>query len=312
MQLGDFFQEMIILYFIGCIGFFAYKFKVFNQTVVEGINRMVLHLTLPFLIIYSLGQPYSLETVEKVYWLLPISIFVQFVAVGLAFLLRKSLSIPSDKKSVFEGLIIFGNQGFIGFAVLTSIYPEQGALYVSLFNLPYLILIWTYGIYLFVGTKEKVPWKTIFLNPGVVATLTGLVIFVLPIHLPPIVEAVFQSIGSTTIPLSMLLIGALIANINFAKVYMMWKDKNLWIITGMRLLFIPLVLFPLIFFPLPFPLIATVVLVSATPAAPTMALYAQKYGGDIDFAAVGSALTTMLSGLSIPFLYFLLYISYPL
>lgn len=312
MQLANFFQEMIILYLIGCIGFLAFKFKVFNTNTIDSLNRIVLNLTLPFLILHSLGQTYSMETVEKVYWLPLISVYIMFVAILLAFFLRKMLHLSHDRGKVFEGLIIFGNQGFIGFAILTVLFPEQGALYVSLFNMPYLVLIWTYGIYLFVGKKEGIPWNMIFLNPGIVATLAGMVLFILPFQLPYILSEVLYSVGSTTIPLSMLLIGALIANINFAIVYKLWKDKDLWIITGMRLIGVPLFLFPLIIFKLPFPLLATVILVTGTPAAPTMALFSQKYGGDTDFAAVGSAWTTILSSLSIPLLYLLLYLCHSL
>ena len=285
------------------------KKRILNEHSIDVLTQLILSLTLPCLILYSMDQPYQIGEARQLFWLIPISAFVLILFTGLALFLRKVLDLPRDKQSVFEGLIIFGNQGFIGFALISSIFPDKGALYVTLFNLPYLILIWTYGIYLFVGKEQSIQWKKIFLNPGILSTLIGLVVFILPVHWPVVLSHVFKSVGSTTIPLSMLLIGALIANMNHEH-FSFLKDKTLWLVTGVKLLFIPLLLFPLTIFSLPFPMLATAVLVSGMPSAPTIALYAQKFGGNMNYAAMGTFLTTLLSVGTIPILYILLYLLY--
>ncbi|MFK4998435.1 AEC family transporter [Bacillus sp. N9] len=84
----------------------------------------------------------------------------------------------------------------------------------------------------------------------------------------------------------------------------------MWVVTVVRLMIIPLLIFPFILFSFPFPLLATAVLVSGMPSAPTIALYAQKFGGDTNYAAMGTVWTTLLSILTIPVLYILLYFIY--
>ena len=302
---------MLVLYIIGIVGFVFRKKGVLNEHSTHVLTQLILSLTLPFLILYSMDHPYNMKEAANLFWLIPISAFILFLSCVLALLLRRLMNLPVSQQSVFEGLIVFGNQGFIGFALISSLFPNEGALYVTLFNLPYLILIWTYGIYLFVGKKEYVQWGKIFLNPGILSTLIGLTIFMLPFHWPTVISNVFHRVGSATIPLSMLLMGALIANMNVKSSLLLLKNKTLWLITGVRLMVIPLFLFPLIFFPLPFPILATAILVSGMPAAPTIALYAQRYGGDTNYAAMGSASTTLLSVVTIPVLYMLLYFLYP-
>lgn len=311
LSLVAFFQEMIVLYVIGLIGFFARKKGVLNEHSTGVLTQLLLSLSLPFLILYSMGQPYQMNMVTNLFWLIPISVFILFISCVFALWLRRLMALPENRKSVFEGLIIFGNQGFIGFALITSIFPDNGALFVTIFNLPYLILIWTYGIYLFVGKKEYIQWRQVFLNPGILSTLIGFFIFILPYHLPNVLLSIFKSVGSTTIPLSMLLMGALIANIELKESFLFHlKNKTLWMVTFVRLMVIPLCLFPLLFISLPLPLLVTAILVSGMPAAPTIALYAQKFGGDTNYAAMGSAWTSLLSIVTIPFLYMLLYFIY--
>lgn len=305
-----FFQEMLVLYTIGIVGFVARKKDILNEHSTQVLTQLILSLTLPFLILYSMDQPYNAKEAASLFWLIPISIFILLLSSILAFFLRKLMNVPENQQSVFEGLIIFGNQGFIGFALVSSLFPDKGALYVTLFNLPYLILIWTYGIYLFVRKKKFVQWSNIFFNPGILSTIIGLFIFILPFHWPGVVSKFFYSVGSTTIPLSMLLMGALIANMDLKKSLLYLKNKTMWVVTCVRLLIIPLLLFPLIFSTLPFPLLATAVLVSGMPAASTIALYAQKFGGDKNYAAMGAVWTTLLSVLTIPVLYVMLYYMY--
>lgn len=301
---------MIVLYAIGSIGFLARKKDILNKYSTEVLTQLILSLTLPFLILYSMGKPYDMAIIANLFWLIPMSVFILFLSCILALWMRRFMNLTENQQSVFEGLIVFGNQGFIGFALITNLFPDKGALYVTIFNLPYLILIWTYGIYLFVGKKEVVLWRKIFLNPGILSTLIGLLIFILPFNWPSVILNVLKSVGNTTIPLSMLLMGALIANIKFEKPLFFLKSKTLWIITSVRLIVIPLLLFPLIFLSLPFPLLVTAVLVSGMPAAPTIALYAQKFGGDANYAAMGSAWTTLVSFFTIPALYIVLYFLY--
>jgi hypothetical protein len=306
LNLFLFIQDMLILYIIGFLGFIARKKGILSRHATQDLTQLLLTFTLPFLILYSMGQPYDLSEVGIYFWLIPISCLILLVAIGLARFIKRKISLPDERKSVFEGLVLFGNQGFIGFAIIWSLFPEQGVLYVSLFNLPYLILIWTYGIYLFAGKDEAIPWRKLLFNPGILATGIGILIFFLPFHWPRMFDHLFEMVGNTTIPLSMLLIGTMIANINIKHSIHLLKDKTVWGMAATRLLLIPLLLFPLLFFSLPFPLLATAILVSATPAAPTIALYAQKYNGDTEYAAIGSACTTVLSVVTIPILYVLL------
>src|SRR3954470_12499312 len=94
-------------------------------------------------------------------------------------------------------------------------WGEQGILYLTMFNLCYLILIWTYGIYLFTKNKETIKWRNIFLNPGILSTLTGLILLFSPLRLPQVVSNGLDSVGKMTIPLSMILIGCLVANVSY-------------------------------------------------------------------------------------------------
>lgn len=304
-SVGLFFNEMIVLYLIACIGFLARKRKVVNEHANNVITQLVLYITLPALIIYSLDVSFSITIVKDFLWLVTMSIYISIIAILLAKWIGKMSKFPSMKKSELEGIIIFGNQGFIGYAVIYILLEEQGILYLTMFNIFYLVLIWTYGIYLFTKNSKTIDWKKIFWNPGILATVIGIFFFLSPIALPEMVANTFETIGKMTIPLSMMMIGSLIAEVKFDTIVTTLKNKYLWQSVILRLFGIPVFLFVFILFPVHFSLLIIAVLVSGMPSAPTISLYAQQFGADPHFSSLAVLLTTSLCIVSLPCLYLL-------
>lgn len=303
---GAFLQAMIPLYLIALIGFLSRKRNILNSQANAVITQLMLYITLPALILYSLNTTFSKDIFIDFTWLILMSIFILNISVFLGAWLRRKAKLPSNQKSVYESLIIFGNQGFIGFAISYILMKEQGIIYLTLFNICYLILIWTYGIYLFTKGNEKINWKLLFLNPGILSTFVGLVMLSLPYAWPVPLLDTFESVGKMTIPLSMLLIGSLLAEIQWPKIRKYSTNMYIWIAAICKLLLLPAFLFVFLFFQVPYPLLIIAVLTSAMPSASTTSAYAQKFGGDASFASFGVLLSTILCILTIPLLYSIL------
>ncbi|KQL20008.1 AEC family transporter [Cytobacillus solani] len=305
---GVFLQEMFVLYGIGILGFIVRKKGVLNEHANDVLTHLILSITLPALILFSLDISFSVDIVKDFLWLISMSMYILVLSCFLAKWMKKRARLEKKQKNVYEGLIIFGNQGFIGYAVSFILFEEQGIIYLTIFNLCYLILIWTYGIFLF--SNSTINWKQIFLNPGILSTFVGLILFLLPVNLPVMVSSGLESVGKMTIPLSMMLIGSLVANVNYKDLFLSIKNRYLWKMAIARLLFIPFLLLPFAFISFPFSLLITAILVSGMPAAPTITLFSQKYGADTLFASLGVLITTLLCIVTIPLLYLILNIIY--
>lgn len=302
-MIGEFLREMLMLYCIGILGYIVRKINILPKHTNGVLTQLILYITLPALILYSLDIPFSFTLITEFFWLLFMSIYILTLSSALAILLRKSARLPKPQGSVYESLIILGNQGFIGYAVCFILFAEEGIIYLTMFNLFYLIFIWTYGIYLFTKSKDTINWKGIFFNPGIVSTLLGMIILFTPLSFPDTISHTLNSIGKMTIPLSMILIGSLLANISMNHIKKLIKNKYLWTATFMRLIIIPALLIPFILFKVPYTLFIIAILVSGMPAAPTISLYAQRFGADTDFATAGVLFTTVLCVISIPLIY---------
>lgn len=305
-----FILEMLVLYGMALLGFITKKIGVFTKSADDVITRLILNVTLPALILYSLNIDFSFELLKSFMWLFIMSLYMIFTACFVAYWMKRRANLPKERKTVYEGLTIFGNQGYIGIAISYILLGQQGIIYATVFNVFYIMLIWTYGIYIFSRSKDTVDWTPIFLNAGILSSLIGLVIFLLPLKLPPFIAQGLESVGKMTIPLSMMIIGMLIANIKWNEFMSIIKNIYLWKSAIVRLIIIPLLMLPFMLFPVQYSVILIAVIVSGMPSASTIALYAQRFGDDSTFAAVGSFLTTVLCIVTVPILYGIVHFLY--
>jgi malate permease and related proteins len=306
MGFNDFYGQILIIYIILFIGFIANKKHILPDGSNRVLTQLILYISLPALIIFSMDTTFSKALMIEATWLVIISVYILSLVAILARYFRRLTDLPQRQAGVFEALFLFGSQGFIGYAVVFIIFGELGVMYTSIFNIYYLILIWTYGIYLVAGTASNFKWSMAIMNPGILATLTGLLILLTPIKLPNMLSTLFFDLGSMTVPLTMLLVGSLLADTKINHLIELIVNKYIWYSSLFKCVVMPLLLLPFVMvqgFTTTVLLVAVVI--SAMPAAPTTSIYAVKYNADTAFASVGVCLSTIMSVITIPFIYFI-------
>ena len=128
---GAFIHAMIPLYIMSIIGFTARKIKILNTHANYVITQLMLYITLPALILFSLNLTFSLDLLSTFVWLISMSFFVLTISILVGKWLRRKSILPQSQKSVYESLIIFGNQGFIGFAISYIVLGNEGIIYLT-------------------------------------------------------------------------------------------------------------------------------------------------------------------------------------
>ena len=71
-------QEMIVLYGFAFIGFLAMKFNILNKSSNDVLSKLILNITLPCLIIYSLDKPFKTTMLKEFICLLLLSIYINY------------------------------------------------------------------------------------------------------------------------------------------------------------------------------------------------------------------------------------------
>ncbi len=282
------------------LGVVLNKIKILNDESNKTLSRLIVEVTSPALAVYAVcGQnAINAEVLKLVGFGAAIYLTLPLIAYGLTLLMKPDRLL----RGVYQMLLIFGNVSFMGFPVVQALFGEQAIFYINILNIPFTLMIFTYGVRLLsVGKQGGGALKiSHFLSPGFLAAVVSLLIYFLRIPVPSMISGTLGLVGGLTTPLSMLVIGSMIANFSLRDLFL---EKKLFLLSLLKLIAMPMAGFAVarLLFSDPI-MIGTITLSLAMPAGTLCAMVSRQYGNDLqaNTAALGVFITTVLSLLSIP------------
>jgi predicted permease len=214
------------------------------------------------------------------------------------------LPVKNDKKTILHFANVFTNTGYIGFPILSSIYGAEGVIYGSIFNMFFVIFVWTYGLILFKGNFEKKELKAeirnVLLNPSIIAVFIGIIIMIFDIKLPSSISSSMKSIGNITGPLSMIIIGVILSHVRIGNHL---KDWTMYYGIATKLIIIPMIVYLIsLLIGDRSKAVYTVLIMTAMPASAMTSIFAESFNKEKEYAAVLVSITTLLSLITVPIL----------
>ena len=290
-------QELAVLLVILCTGAFFGKKGVLDESCSAQINRTVMRITFPALVIASMDKNFTSELLYNSIGLLVIS-FLCFGAV-IAFLesWKRFSKRPPQELGLLQFLVICGNTAFVGYPVIRAMYGSTGVFYASVFNLAHNFIVFSYGLALLRPTRRATA-RELFGNVGFLATVVGFLIFLAPGTLPYVIHRPLEWMGDITIPACLLTAGAKLGR---SPLRDFGKPRAIWGTSLIRLVVFPAVLFIVLnVFNLPESWVTISTIIFGTPVALTAGLFAEEYGNDALVANRAVVLSNLLAVISMP------------
>ena len=292
-------SKISVIFLLLLIGALARYRKLLTDQISNGLSRVVIVVTLPFLYFYTLATQCSRELLSRL-WMLPVSA-VCLVLVSYLFgrTISYFLRLEPARRNTFTYLSAFTNCGFLAIPIAFALFNKEGVLMVVIFNVGYSMLLWTLGVWtLSRTTKADVHPLGNILNTGTIGLVAGLLIGVFSIKLPAFFLETSDILGQSTIPLALLVVGAILAGGGLKKRV---SYRTIFSLVTCRLVVMPiLALIVTGIFNIPHLIRAIIVLQAAMPSASTTPLFTQRFGGDHDLAASGVFFTTLFSIVTVP------------
>jgi predicted permease len=295
-------NQILVLFIIMFIGVIAKKRNIINETTEKSISSILTKIGMPAMVLSSSSIAYSKEILPNMLHILLITIVSYIAIIAFGYLNSSLFKFEKNTSNVYISLILFANVGFMGYPVARALYGEIGVFYTSIVNLVFSTMVWTYGILLY-NSKGKLNFKSLA-NIGTISSLLGILLFLLQISIPGPLLSALDLTGRMTTPLSMLLIGAMIANVNMKELFSDWK---VYWTSFIKLLVIPAVtVFLLKLLNFNEIVVSICTIMAAMPAAATNAIFAKEFDVNPTFASIGVFITTLLCIVTLPLmLYFL-------
>lgn len=307
LSFTDTFQLMLGLLIPMAIGFIMYKMKLVDKNFTKGVSALLYNVSLPCSILQSMLVKIPFDEIKKSISL----VIISAVVIVITFFLSKPIAHLIEKDKRKFGLIAFAfmipNFTFTAYPILESLYGKEAVFFGSIYNLFMFVGVLTIGAYCVKKSSKNdvncsFKLKDLFSVPFF-SLLLGIVLLFIPFEMPSFVMTTLSSMGATTTPLGVLLTGLVLAkseNINL-------KKLKYYVVAAFRLIVIPLAVIGTLKF-LGFEGYNLYVpgIILANPIAVNLVIFSETYDAETVESASYVLISSVLSVITIPFIYSIL------
>lgn len=312
-------QQMVIIFILIGIGMILYRRKIISEEGSKQISGLIINITNPALLICSALDDGPKASLQELGIALIAYTAVFAILIAASFLIPRLLRIPQKLHYAYQMLTIFGNVGFIGIPLASAVLGSESLIYVSIFNLLFNLLIYTFGISLLQGAatgqiQESVPLSDEqakgraalpsssrlqkLINAGTISAAITIIFYLGNFRVPVIISSALSYTGRATTFLSMLVLGVSVAQMAPKDIF---SHPKLYAFTLLRQILVPIgcMLFMRQFFDNKL-ILNTMLLMAAVPAANMPLMLAKQMDMETESISQGIILTTVLSLVTVP------------
>jgi malate permease and related proteins len=299
------FLAMLQIFTIALCGYLFFKWKLLDNQSISGLTNLTINLFLPALIFSHLIKKFSF-TDPLDWWLYP---FLGMAVSLLGFIVAKCFMF-FDKtilaKNELASIVAFQNCGYLPLILVMSIFPEKEVnclfTYIFLFIQGFNLIFWSLGIQFLTSDKNiKFEFKKV-LNPPFLSLVLAFLILCLNIKslIPKIFFQAADLIGECTLPVALIILGAILAACGGGKAYKL-NAKLLVKTVIMKMLIVPaLVLLLIVFFKLPKYMSILLLIEAAMPAGINLSIVAFKQNQISGYITQSVFLTHVFAMITVP------------
>jgi predicted permease len=296
------------------VGLLCRRLGMFDDRFVSKGNNLVFRVFLPVMICRNLINASAVDSsAVKVFLYVVISVTVLFLAL---FLVIPFIEKDDRKRGVMIQAIGRSNYALFGIPLVTLLFPGQDVSIASilvlatvpLFNIYSTIALQVYNLPEHLrekqdGEAEKKRKKQaalhilkgIVLNPLIIASVLGFLLFKLQIRFPAPINTTLSNLSGVATPLALFLLGG---SFEFSKIH--GNLKQLIICVAGKLIISPLIFVTLAaVLGLRGPALGAILITFASPAAASSFPMAQQMGGDAELAAEHIVFSSAFSVLTV-------------
>ena len=291
---------MCSLFIIVIAGYFSHRRGIINEEFERKLSGFVIKVTCPALLISStMGD--KMPDREHIPMLFLVSLLTYVILIPLAYVQPVLMRVKRDLRGMYSFMLTYSNVGFIGYPVVASIFGSDAVFYACILNVFNTITVFIWGVMFISGENLKDGFRfRLFVSPAMIATYISVIIVVLNLHTPKAIAMPLSILGNMTVPSSLIVIGAALAEIPTRK---MVGTPHIFIMCFLKLLVLPLlVYYAMILIGVDTRISSINMILIAMPVASFGTMFCMQMGKDETTMSQGTFWTTLLSVVSIPLL----------
>lgn len=287
-------NNVLVLFILVAIGYICNKTKILKSAWVKDMTNFVLYIVTPCVIINS----YQREFDKQMLIGLAITLAASFLSFALNILIAHLLVKDKDKRreKTLRFGAVFSNCGYMSLPLQQAMLGEIGVFYGATYVAVFQIMLWTYGVLVMSGDRKSISLKNIIINPGVLSTSVGIVLFVCSLTIPFSVIEPIKHLASLNTPIPMVIVGY-----HLAETTIKIKGLSAYVTMVLRLIVSPIfMILGLWLCGISGDILVACTIATSSPVAAVTTMFSEKFGGDTSLSATMVSITTLLSIITMP------------
>ena len=297
-------NQIAFLFGFIVIGFILVKIKVLPENSAAVLSKLENTIFIPALVMGTFIENFTLERIGATWKLLSVSFIIAFITITFAILVSKLVTKDKYIQKIYTYGLSFSNFGFMGNAVVSSLFPD--VFEYLIFTLPLWMLIYIWGVpRLLIADSGKKHTFTesmkSFVNPMFIAMLIGMLIGLSRINLPEWTMSLINVSGDCMSPIAMILTGVVVSSISLKKTFL---NVRIYIVSIIRLIIMPALFVSVAsFFKIPETTYICALCSLAMPLGLNTIVIPSAFGKDTTVAAGMAVISHLLSCITIPLIF---------
>ncbi|HJJ30711.1 MAG TPA: AEC family transporter [Methanocorpusculum sp.] len=293
-------NNILILLLLVIVGYAARKTNILPAAAMPILAKLLLYVAVPASIIMSMQIPITADLAENAGTIFLLAAIIYAIAIAVGWFLPNILRAKKEEYGIMRYSVIFSSTLFMGLPVISSIFGEAGRLYASIFDVLFILLVYTLGVWILLrktGRTLKSALKCLLIPP-VFGIVIGLIFFFTSFTIPDPFESALSFLGGISVPLSFFVIGGFLANLKIKNIF---SNYRLYITSLVSLLLVPF-LFKIIAgcMAIDSTIMSTLVILAAMPAAVNVVLLSQEFKLNPEFASQCVFIMAVMSLITLP------------
>lgn len=289
-------RQILILFLMMACGCAIVKCNLLKSENSKTLSVVTIYICLPCAIINAFQIEYSNEIRNGFLLALAVAAIIHIILLLLCAIIR-------NLSAVEKASLIYSNAGNLIIPLVTTVLGSEWVIYANAFVCVQRLMIWTYGQSLLQG-KVDINWKKILTNINMLSMYIGLILFFTKMRLPQIISMTMNNLGALVGPLSMIMLGMLLASVQWKKIL---SRKRVYAIVFLKMLLLPGIILLFLKFsglanlnPNGHTILLISLLAILAPSATLVTQMAQIYNNDAKYASAINVLTTLVCIITMP------------
>ena len=291
-------KEIASLFLMAAAGFAMVKCGLLSSKDSRVLSLLCIYIINPCMVVNAF-QIELTESIRNGFLLAVGAAIAAHVVILLVGLVLKKFGFDP----ISRGSVMYSNAGNLIMPLVLAVLGQEWVIYATAFMCTQLFILWTHGYSMISGDK-KPQWKKIFTNVNVIAIALGIVLMLLHVRIPSVLSSAMGSLSGMLGPISMLMIGMLLAGADLKAAFL---DPKIWLISALRLIAMPLVTLLVMkltglhtLIPDGRMVIYVTMLAVSAPTAAMITQFAQLHRNRPEYASAINILSTLLCIVTMP------------